>query len=231
MAWIICPNERCGEKFALSDETESFARAHEGLTLVCPFGHALWPFPAAMADKPPESPAKAPKPKRVLPVTESEQTALDEPREATEAVHPGETANSQGVEASQEEVPDEASADELPKELQTLITATETAGSWADVKEAIGAFQKGTLWPTLSPEQQNHIRRSAWETLTERGVSWMPDPAHDLSAFRLWIEATDTAAEIKATLALLQADPGFLAKGEVMRLTVAQAANERIEGL
>lgn len=79
MAWITCPNERCGEEFALSDETEAFARAHEGLTLVCPFGHALWPFPAEKVKKPQETAPKPVRGKRVLPITEAEHAASERP--------------------------------------------------------------------------------------------------------------------------------------------------------
>ena len=342
MAWIICPNEICGERFALSDDTEAFARAHEGLRLVCPFGHAIWPLP--LSSEPEKTAAEPEKPKarakRVLPVTEAEHVALEEPeevlpaspeaviaeaKEAAELVgltpladataaesqgaseepassaSEGGTATEVGSEATTADTgrkePDGQDADpvdavepgepneneiymlvgddwifdprrtedrrttykngeifsdagrdkgykiyedhakaeeavgeeaaELPAELQTLIAATETVESWPEVKDAMGAFQKGTLWPTLNLDQQNHVRASAWDTLVERAPPWLPDHAHDLSAFRLWVEAQTDPSLIRADLALLQADPAAQAKTSALQ-SVTDAAQARI---
>jgi hypothetical protein len=131
-----------------------------------------------------------------------------------------------------EEVTEEA----VPPELSALIDATEGADSWDAVKVALGTFQKGTLWPTLSPEQQNHMRASTWETLVDRStaegiqISWLPDPAHDISAFRLWVEAQDDAGAIKAELALLQADEAAQAKTAALA-SVTAAAQARLQAL
>jgi len=119
---------------------------------------------------------------------------------------------------------------DIPADLKTLIEATETVGSWDDFKAAMGAFQKTELWPTLSPEQQNHIRASAWEALEDRKVAWAPDHLHDISAFRLWVEAQDDAAEIKAALALISADPAVQAKGTALAAITA-AAHARLQEL
>lgn len=123
------------------------------------------------------------------------------------------------------EVEDEAS--DLPADLTTLITATETVDSWDHFKSAMGAFQKTALWPTLSDEQANHIRASAWQTLADRQVAWMPDPAHDISAFRLWVEDADEPAQIRATLALLQADEAAQGKAAALK-SVSDAAAARL---
>lgn len=336
MAWITCPNEICGEKFALSDDTEAFARAHEGLRLVCPFGHAIWPFPDPMKDAEEAPKPKETRSKRILPISEEQNAELGEtgkttleyvvrpttqegltetasafhaeaeramsdyvepaseaslapkdssPEKASEPTPAGQDADPvdlvTGGEPNENEIymlvgddwifdprcgderratykngeifrdaerdkghkiyedhapegvaqtdtPDEAT--ELPAELQALITATETVESWPEVKDAMGTFQKGTLWPTLTIDQQNHVRASAWDTLVERAPAWLPDHGHDLSAFRLWVEAQTDPALIRADLALLQADPAAQAKVGALQ-SVTDAAQARIKAL
>lgn len=127
----------------------------------------------------------------------------------------------------------------IPPALANLIEATETVETWDGVKAALKAFQEDALWKTLTPEQQNHIRASTWETLVDRAnahegddpiIDWLPDHHHDISAFRLWVEAEDSPVEIKAVLALLQADEAVQAKAAALA-AITTAATARLQAL
>lgn len=142
--------------------------------------------------------------------------------------HPRQTQAPAAEEAQAEDVDE---AETLPPELATLIEATEQVESWQAMKDAMAEFQKTALWPTLSAEQQNHIRASAWETLEDRAVDWLPDRTKDISAFRLWIEAQDDMAVISEGLATLQADPEFQGRSEGLRGQIASAAMARLNAL
>lgn len=275
MAWIICPNAACGERFALSDDTETFARAHEGMRLVCPFGHALWPFPAPMVKPPQEgivnadtlAPPKT-RAKRVLPVTEAEHAAITE-EVSPEKLSP-EAVREEAIEAAElvgliepqaepeEPVPTDEPEDDdaeglaeisehqdaldaamdrvdaaagLPEELQTLINATDTVETWQAVKDAFATFQGTDLWKSLRPEQQNHIRRSTWETLSDREISWLPDRRTDISAFRLWLETVDEWEAVEGGFTTLQGDPGYQAKSDALKGQIGDAVKARIAAL
>jgi hypothetical protein len=119
----------------------------------------------------------------------------------------------------------------LPEELQTLINATDTVETWQAVKDAFATFQGTDLWKSLRPEQQNHIRRSTWETLSDREISWLPDRRTDISAFRLWLETVDEWEAVEGGFTTLQGDPGYQAKSDALKGQIGDAVKARIAAL
>lgn len=121
--------------------------------------------------------------------------------------------------------------DNLPPEFSAYIAQIEAAKTWVEVKTAMQAFYNTATFKGMTPEQQNKIRGTTWETCVENNVGGLPDQAQDVSAFRLWIEAQDDPDAIDGTLQVLEQEQAFAAKADDFKNLIRAAAKARITAL
>lgn len=119
----------------------------------------------------------------------------------------------------------------LPPELKAYADKVESAATFVEVKTAMADFYGSAFFKALDLGQQNDVRANTWDAVNEATYADKPDPALDVSAFRLWIEWIDDADAITGTLAALEDQPGFAGKSDEFKSGIRAAAQARIAQL
>lgn len=118
---------------------------------------------------------------------------------------------------------------DFPPEFDAYIDAINNAKVWNDALNAMKVFYQTKTFTDMSPVQQNKVRANTWETLSEeRNLSDLPDPAQNISAYRLWIESAEDADAIQFTLAVLEKEPAFSSKPDNVKQAIRDAAAARV---
>lgn len=126
---------------------------------------------------------------------------------------------------------EEGEGDDLPPEFQTYIEAVDGAKEWTEVKKAMATFFNTPTFKGFTSAEQNKVRQTTWESAKENRVTGLPDPAADVSAFRLWIEACEEPDTIKFNLGVLERQPDFEAKDPGIKDNIRRGVAARIEAL
>lgn len=140
---------------------------------------------------------------------------------------PERTIIEQQIEAGIDLVEDEAE-EELPADFAAYADAIDTVNSWPEVKAALKTFMEGPTWKSLTEAQRNKQRATTWSALTEREVEWLPSPTTDLSAYRLFVEASDNP---QPTFDALTETAAFTGAPDATRSALIGATAARIDSL
>lgn len=144
------------------------------------------------------------------------------------AEHPPEVAEES---ASEPEAETNNEVSGLPPEFAAYVQAIEDAPSWVNTKKAMQTFYTTDYFKGLSPEKQNQIRGDTWDVVNEATYSDKPDPAADVSAFRLWIEWIEDPDAITGTLRVLENEPAFTQKADDFKNAIRNAVDIRCRAL
>lgn len=146
--------------------------------------------------------------------------------------HPEEDSGpSAPADDASDEDEEEGEGDDLPPEFQTYIEAVDGAKEWTEVKKAMATFFNTPTFKGFTSAEQNKVRQTTWESAKENRVTGLPDPAADVSAFRLWIEACEEPDTIKFNLGVLERQPDFEAKDPGIKDNIRRGVAARIEAL
>lgn len=116
-----------------------------------------------------------------------------------------------------------------PSAFDAYSDAMEAAKTWAAALEAMRVFYATPEFTGMNLASQNRVRRNTWIALSERDkLSDLPDPAQNVSAFRLWCESCDAYDVIEFTLAVLEKEDAFKSKPDATKKAVRDAAADRV---
>ncbi len=145
--------------------------------------------------------------------------------------------------------------DAFPPDFKNFIEMVETATEWPQIPDAMREFYNSDTFKAMTPDAQNRVRANTWdicqeralpvpltneggiEIRTEKGVpilepklKGLPDPADNMTAFRLFLEACEDKDAIVGTKQVLERSAQWNAEKttQAMRDGLTRAVEARL---